>query len=233
MKTINLLPKEEKVRDVKGIILNAILIILIILLIISGGFSLILFNVNNYLTPRLDNYNRINMQINNYINKLEAYNQFKQKVEEKTELVEYLQGYEILWSDILFDFGGRIPENAYVNYIDGDSEEFYKFISEAKNKEPEEIKKILFFTVVGYALDYTDVTKLLVQIRNMKNVGEVWINNISKNYVTESNIEVLSFNISAYYDLEPYLENLKTSEKTQAEPAEEDSLDQELQMLNQ
>ena len=234
MKTINLLPKEEKVKDIKSILLNMVLIILILILIAGGGFSFILFNLNNYLEPKLDNYKRVNMQINNYINKLKAYSEFKGKVEEKAQLVDYLLEEEIIWSDILYDFAKRVPRNAYVNYIEGNSENFYKFISEAEEKKPEEIEKVLFFTIGGYALDYTDVTKLLVQIRNMENIGEVWINNVSKNYITESNIEVLSFTISAYLDIEPYLESLKGKKETQTQTEEDEGvLDEELQLLNQ
>ncbi len=235
MKTINLLPKEEKIRDIKGIVFNVILALLVIVLVVLIVLSVFLFNINNYLTPKLDDYRRVNMQINNYVTKLETYNEFKKKVNAKAELIDSLQKEEILWSEVLIDFGERIPGDAYVNYIEGSSEPFYKFISTTleENNDQAEIKKILFFTIGGYAADYTDITKLIVEIRNMPDIGEVWINNISKSYITEPNIEALSFNISAYLDIEPYLEEMKAEKGTQTEKtSEEDELDTELQSLS-
>ena len=235
MKTINLLPKEVRVKDIRSILLNAISILLIIVIIILVFISVFLFDINKYLVPKLNDYENINMQVHDYITKLEAYEQFKEKVIAKAELADSLQKVEIIWSDFLYDFGKKTPDNAYVNYIEASSGPFYEFISEAAKEKPEEIPKILFFKTTGYAVDYTDVTKLIIEIKNMPNIGEVWINNISKNYITESNIELLFFDISAYLDIEPYLEDLKVEEETQTEGTgeEEGVLDTELQSLNQ
>ncbi len=233
MKTINLLPKEERVRDVKSIMLGAVMVILIILLIAAAGFSFIIYNVNRGLTPELENYERVNMQLNNYINKLQAYTSFKEEVNKKAKVIEYLKAREILWSDILYDFGENMPENAYIDYMEGDSERFYSLISSLEEGEVEEINKVLLFTISGNALDYKDVTRLLVYLRNMENIGEVWINNISKDYVTSSNLDVLSFNISAYLDIGPYIEELGLDEVEKEETGDEEILDQELEMLNQ
>jgi len=234
MKTINLLPKEEKIRDVRGIIFSTILVLFVVMFAVLIIFSIILFDTNNNLTPKLDDYKRINMQLHDYVTKLEAYEQFKENVNAKAELADSLQKEEILWSDFLYDFGKKTPDNTYVNYIEASSEPFYEFISEAAKEKPEEIPKVLFFKTTGYAVDYTDVTKLIIEIKNMPNIGEVWINNISKNYITESNIEVLFFDISAYMDIGPYLEDLKVEVETQTEETgEEEVLDTELQTLNQ
>jgi len=234
MNTINLLPKEEKIRDVKGIIFSTVLILFAAVFAVLIIFSIILFDTNNNLTPKLDDYKRINMQVHDYVIKLEAYEQFKEKVIAKAELADSLQEEEILWSDFLYDFGKKTPDNVYVNYIEASSEPFYDFISEIKatKEKPEDIPEILKTT--GYAVDYTDVTKLIIEIKNMPDISEVWINNISKNYITESNIEVLFFDISAYMDVEPYLEDLKVEEDTQTEETgEEEVLDTELESLNQ
>ena len=234
MKTINLLPKEEKIRDVRGIIFSTILVLFVVMFAVLIIFSIVLFDTNNNLTPKLDDYKRINMQLHDYVTKLEAYKQFKENVNAKAELADSLQKEEILWSDFLYDFGKKTPDNTYVNYIEASSEPFYEFISEAAKEKPEEIPKVLFFKTTGYAVDYTDVTKLIIEIKNMPNIGEVWINNISKNYITESNIEVLFFDISAYMDIGPYLEDLKVEVETQTEETgEEEVLDTELQTLNQ
>lgn len=237
MKTINLLPKEEKVRDVKSIIFNVILVLLITVFVVLVVFSAFLFNINNYLTPRLDDYRMVNIQLNNYVTKLKTYNEFKEKVDDKAKLIDSLQKEEILWSDVLVDFGEKIPDNAYINYIEGSSEPFYEFISTPleETKDQAKVKKILFFTIAGYAAEYTDITKLIIEIRNMPNIGEVWINNISKSYITISGVEALSFNISAYLDIEPYLEEMKAEGQTQTEeaPKEKEALDTELQSLNE
>lgn len=229
MKTINLLPKEEKITDIKSILLNTILIILIIILVVMGILSVVLFNVNDYLIVQLDNYTRVNMRISNDITKLEEYNNFKEKVKENEKLIDYLQEEEVIWSDVLYDFSQKMPRNTYVTYIEGDSKEYYNLIYESEKVDPDKVDKVLYFNIGGYALEYADVTKLIVHIGNMDNVGEVLINNISKNYVTDSNIEVLSFNISAYMDIEPFLEELRKKQKEeQVEEIEQETLEQEL-----
>jgi hypothetical protein len=237
MKTINLLPKEEKVRDVRGMILSAGLVLFTVILVILILFSVFLFDTSNYLGPKLNNYKMVNMQLYNYITKLKVYNDFKEKVKTKAEIIGTLQKEELLWSEVLYDFGERIPKNAYVDYIEGSSGPFYEFISEAGGENQNNVKKILFFTIGGYAVDYTDITKLFIEIRNMSGIGEVWINNISKNYIADPGIEVLSFNISAYLDIDPYLEGLEVEETTETPTeetgGEEDQLEMELQSLGE
>jgi cell division protein FtsB len=233
MNTINLLPKEEKVRDVRSIMITALLVIMIMLLILMAVFSIILYMNNSKLTPQLENYRRVNMLTENYIKKLEAYDKFKVKVNEKEKVIEYLTGKEIIWSDVLCDFTESMPENTYINYIEGNSGNFYTFISELDKLKTEEVEKIRYFNIIGYALDNTDVSKLIVMIRNMDDVGDVTINNISKDYTTESNLEVLSFNINAYIDIEPYLEKIKeeTTKTEEGEVGEEGLLEEELEVL--
>ncbi len=237
MKTINLLPKEEKVRDVKGIILGAALVLFTIILIVLVIFSVLLFDMSNYLDPKFNEYKMVNMQLYNYITKLKVYDDFKEKVKTKAEIIGTLLKEELLWSEVLYDFGERIPKNAYVDYIEGSSGPFYEFISEAGGENQSNIRKILFFTIGGYAADSTDITKLFVEIRNMSGIGEVWINNISKNYIADPGIEVLSFNISAYLDIDPYLEGLEVEETTETQTeetgGEEDLLETELQSLDE
>src|SRR4030042_860691 len=144
MKTLNLLPKEEKVRDVKGILLNAGLVLFTIILVILILFSVFLFDMSNYLGPKLNNYKNVNMQLYNYITKLNVYDDFKGKVKTKSEIIGALQKEELLWSEVLNDFGERIPKNAYVDYIEGSSGPFYEFISQAGEDQRSNISKILF-----------------------------------------------------------------------------------------
>jgi len=67
----------------------------------------------------------------------------------------------------------------------------------------------------------------------MDDVGDVTISNISKDYITESNLEVLSFNINAYINIEPYLEKMKKekTETEEGEAGEEGLLEEELEVL--
>ena len=226
MKTINLLPKEVRVKDVRNILLNAISILLIIVIIILAAISVFLFDINKYIVPELSAYENINMKINNYITKLEAYEQFKNKVNTKSELINLLQKDEILWSEILYDFGEKIPDNAYINFIGGSSGLLYEFIAKSL-EEKQETDKILCFSINGYAVNYIDIIKLQIEIKDTPNIGEVLIDNISKSQV--AGIDASSFTISAYYDIEPYLEEAATAE----EAGEEELLDTELESMSQ
>ncbi|MDD3819651.1 MAG: hypothetical protein PHG41_07460 [Actinomycetota bacterium] len=229
MKTINLLPKEEKITDVKSIVLNIVLVVVVIILVFMIGFAAILFKVNDYLTPQLYNYQRANTRINNYITRLEAYEQFKEKVDNNKKVIDYLQKEKVLWSDVLYDFGQEMPKNTYITYIDGDVGEYYNLVYGKGNIDPDKVDKVRFFNITGYALEHTDISKLVVHILNMDNVGDVLINNISKDYVTDSKIEVLSFNISVYMDVEEFLDEIREKQK-QTEEIEKEELEQELGM---
>lgn len=232
MKTINLLPKEVRVKDIRSILLNAISILLIIVIIILAAIPVFLFDINKHLVPKLSDYENINMKINNYITKLEAYEQFKNKVNAKSGLINLLQKDEILWSEILYDFGEKIPDNAYIDSINGSSGTFYEFLAKSP-KEKKETGKILCFSIKGYAATPVDINKLMIEIRDIPNIGEVWIDSISKSQV--AGIDASSFTISAYYDLEPYLEEAAATEKAAPaeEAGEEELLDTELESMSQ
>jgi hypothetical protein len=229
MKTINLLPKEEKITDVKSIILNVVMVIVIIILIVLIGISAILFKINDYISPQLYNYQRVNTQINNYITRLETYEQFKSEVNSNKELVDYLQKEKIIWSDVLYNFSQEMPRNTYLTYIEGDLKGYYNLIYGEEKVDPEKFGKVKFFNITGYALEYADISKMVVHILNMDNVSDVLINNISNDYITDSNIEVLSFNISVYIDVERFLEELREKQK-ETEEIEKEELEQELGM---
>lgn len=235
MKTINLLPKEVRVKDIRNILLNIISILLIIVIIILAVISVFLFDINRDLVPRLSDYENINMKINNYIIKLEAYEQFKNKVNAKSEFINLLQKDEILWSDILYDFGEKIPDNAYIDSINGSSGLFYGFIAKSPQEKQKETGKILCFSINGYAVNYIDIIKLQIEIKDIPNIGEVLIDNISKSQVAGLNIDASSFTISAYYDIEPYLEEAAATEKAAPaeESGEEELLDTELESMGQ
>lgn len=232
MKTINLLPKEVKVKDVRGIIFNIVLILFIAITVLLAAFLVFLYDVNSNLTPRLEEYGRVNSQMSKYVAELETYEEFKDRVKEKSELVNKLQENEIIWSETLYDFGEKMPAGAYVNYIDGNSRELYEFIEKSNEEKKEDTEKKVFLFVGGYANDYNDITKLKIEIESIPHTGEVLINNITKDQVTESNIEVVSFAITAFYDMGPYMEEVEdTSEVQMEETGGEDVLQSEMDLM--
>ncbi len=126
--TINLLPKEEKKRDIKSVILNVFMVIMIILLIAVIFLSVFIFDIDNTLSSRLGEYENVNMKIQDQVNKLEAYNSFNNDVEEKKIIIECLQKDEIVWSKILYDIGRLMPEGAYIKIFDGQGRTLYSFL---------------------------------------------------------------------------------------------------------
>ena len=232
MKTINLLPKEVKVKDIKGVIFNILIILFVVAAVLLGALSIFLINANSNLAPKLDNYSRVNREVSSYITKLETYEEFKNKVGVKSELVDSLQENEIAWSEILYDLGLRIPDNVFINFIDGNSSALYEYI-DMKKDEQEEVIKVLFFTIGGYAVDYNDITRLLIEIKDIPYTGDVILNNMAKDQITESNIDVIFFTISAYYDIEPYKKAAEEEAETQEGDGGEDVLESEINMMEQ
>ena len=229
MKTINLLPKEEKIVDIKSIILNVILILLIITFTITILASVFLNDLKINLSGELGDYETVNMRLQNYANKLEIYNQFKNKVTAKSELVGYLQKDEILWSEIIRKLGEIIPENVYLIYFDGNSKDFYDFLTNVSKGEEIEEEEIGSFSIGGYAAGQTDVSKFVIEIKDIPVISdEVWIENISKAHVSEANINAVSYTINTFWDIEPYLEDIETDHANDESSPEEDKELEEL-----
>jgi len=232
MKTINLLPKEEKVVDIKSIILNVILILLIITFTITILASVFLNDLKINLSGELGDYETVNMKLQNDVNKLEIYNQFEEKVTVKSELVDYLQKDEILWSEIIRKLGEIIPENVYLIYFDGNSKDFYDFFNKVSKGEEieEEEKEIESFSIGGYAAGQTDVSKFVIEIKDIPVISdEVWIKNIIKAYVSEDDINAVSYTIDTFWDIEPYLEDIEKTDHAKDENVPEE--DEELEEL--
>ena len=231
MKTINLLPKKEKVIDVKGIVLNVILIFLIISFTITILASVFLNDLKINLSGELGDYETVNMKLQNYVNKLEIYNQFMNKVTTKKELVDYLQKDEILWSEIIRKLGEIIPENVYLTYFEGNSEGLYDFLNKlSKGEEIKEEEKIVSFNIGGYAVSQTDVSKFVIELKEIPAISEeIWIDNISEAQVSEDSINAVSYTINTFWDLEPYLESIEKPDQIQDESVPEE--DKELEEL--
>ena len=226
-RTINLLPKEEKKRDIKSAVLNIFMVIMIILFIAVILLSVFIFDIDNTLSSRLSEYESVNMKIQDQVNKLEAYNDFNNDVEEKQEIIESLNGDKILWSKIIYDIGKFIPEGAYIKTFTAHGSQLYSFLEEYKEGEAEEGTQIISFSINGDALKYTNVLKLVIELKKIENMEQVWIQNITNIHVPELNTEVINFTINTFWDIEAFIENIEQED----EPADENTLDNELEEL--
>ena len=83
------------------------------------------------------------------------------------------------------------------------------------------------FSLTGDAAEYRDVLRLVIELKKIENIENVWIQNITniENIDTESII--IRYTINAYWNMDPFLEGIEKKSETQ----EEDILDSELDQL--
>jgi len=224
-RTINLLPQEEKKRDVKSIALNIFIVLVIMLFITVVLFSLLIFDVDNRLSSRLSEYEGVNMKIQDQVNKLKVYRGFNDEVEGKKVLIKDLQKNEIIWSKILYDIGRLIPEGVYLKIFDGQGKLLYAFLEEYESGKASEVgKQIISFSINGDALEYKDVLKFAIELKKIDGIERVWIQNIVNTTIPEMDKEVINFTINTFWDIGPFIEDVTQKEKTD----DENILDSEL-----
>jgi len=232
MKTINLLPKEEKVIDIKTTILNTALILAIVLFAITLLFSVLFYDINKNLSMKLSEYENVNMKLQNYANKLKAYGQFEEKVANKSNLTNYIQKDEILWSEILYNLGELIPDDVYITNFEGGSRNLYSYLKEMLEEDSNEAgsKKIISFSIEGYSASYADISGFIIEIKKIPGIGEVWIRNISRTEIPDVTVDALSYTIETFWNLEPYLEEIKQQGQVYDEsmPVEEKELEESI-----
>ena len=232
MKTINLLPKEEKVIDIKTTILNTALILAIVLFAITLLFSVLFYDINKNLSMKLSEYENVNMKLQNYANKLKAYGQFEEKVANKSNLTNYIQKDEILWSEILYNSGELIPDDAYITNFEGGSRNLYSYLKEMLKEDSNEVgsKKMISFSIGGYSASYADISGFIIEIKKIPGIGEVWIRNISRTEIPDVTVDALSYTIETFWNLEPYLEEIKQQVEVYDEsiPVEEKELEESI-----
>ena len=102
-KLINLLPKEEKKRDVRSIVLNVFTVLVIILFLAALLLAFFLFDIDNLLSSRLSEYESTNIKVQDQVNKLKVYNDFSNSVDDKYDILEDLKKNELYWSKVLYD----------------------------------------------------------------------------------------------------------------------------------
>ncbi len=228
IKNINLLPKEEKVRDVKGIIFNWLIVLAGIILIGTGLLTVLLFDIDKTLTSELAQYESINMTSKNYALKLRIYEEFESRVAYKSSLIEAIEKDEILWSKILYDIGKLIPEGAHISSFEGKGSELYAYLKEIQKGESKEGEKKISFVLRGESSDYIEILKLIIELKKINSVSDVWIKSINEIEIADYSIDASSFIINTYWNLDPFLENIQTNI---VEDPEEGILDSEIEEI--
>jgi len=226
-KLINLLPKEEKKRDVRSVVLNVFMVLVIILLIAVVLISVFIFDIDNTLSVKLGEYENVNIKLQDQVNKLKVYNNFNSQVNEKKEIINDLKRDAIIWSNVIYDIGKFIPEGANIDVFEAQGNELYKYIDEYLEGEAEEGKNVVAFTINGEAAEYKDVLRLVIELKKIENIELVWIQNISKISIPELESEIIRYTINAYWDLEHFIIN---EDKPEKQP-DDDVLDSELEQL--
>jgi len=223
-KLINLLPKEEKKRDVRSVVLNVFMVLVIILFLVTLLLTFFLFDIDNMLSSRLSEYESVNIKVQDQVNKLKVYNDFRKDIEEKSAVLEDLKENELLWSRILYDIGKLMPEDAYILSFQAQGSKLYTYIDDYKEGEVEEGRQVLSFTINGQASSYMDVLRLTIELKKIENIEMVWIENITRTVVSGIDLEVVSFNINTYWNLDSFTEDIDKTIKSQ----DEDILDEEI-----
>ena len=223
-KLINLLPKEEKKRDVRSIVLNVFMVLVIILFLATILLTFFMFDIDNMLSSRLSEYESVNMKAQDQVNKLKVYSDFRKDIDEKSVVLEDLKENELLWSSILYDIGKLMPEDAYILSFTAQGSRLYTYIDDYREGEAEEGSQVLSFTINGQAASYMDVLKLTIELKKIEDIEVVWIENITRTVVSGIDLEVVSFTINTYWNLDSFTEGIDKTIKSQ----DEDILDEEI-----
>ena len=223
-KLINLLPKEEKKRDVRSIVLNVFVVLVIILFLATVLLTFFLFDIDNLLSSRLSEYEGTNIKVQDQVNKLKVYSEFRNNTDDKSDILEDLKKNELYWSRILYDIGKLMPEEAYAVSFEARGSELYSYIEDYKEGDVEEGRQVISFAIHGQAASYMDVLKLSIELKKIDNVETVWIENITRTVVQGIDLEIVSFSINTYWDLDNFTGDIDKKTNTQ----DEDLLDEEI-----
>lgn len=223
-KLINLLPKEEKKRDVRSTVLNVFVVLVIILFLTTILLTFFLFDIDNLLSSRLSEYEGTNIKVQDQVNKLKVYSEFRKNTDDKSDVLEDLKKNELYWSRILYDIGKLMPEEAYTVSFEARGSELYSYIEDYKEGDVEEGRQVISFAIHGQAASYMDVLKLSIELKKIDNIEAVWIENITRTVVQGIDLEIVSFSINTYWDLDNFTGDIDKKTNTQ----DEDILDEEI-----
>ncbi len=223
-KLINLLPRKEKKRDVRSIVLNVFVVLVIVLFLVTVLLTFFLFDIDNLLSSRLSEYEGTNIKVQDQVNKLKVYSEFRKNTDDKTDILEDLKKNELYWSRVLYDIGKLMPVDAYAVSFEARGSELYSYIEDYKEGDVEEGKQVISFAIHGQAASYMDVLKLSIELKKIDNIEAVWIENITRTVVQGIDLEIVSFSISTYWDLDNFIGDIDKRTDTQ----DEDILDEEI-----
>lgn len=212
MKDINLLPKIVKPKSSTAIVLNVVIIIFLIGAVSVAGLTFLLFNSKANLSQKLDNLEKINLQLKIYNDKLQAYKNFEDNVSYKSNLVKTIKAEDIIWSKKFYDISKVIPEKVNIISFDGKSDNLYNTIDQAKKGTPPAETKIVSFVIDGYAADYLEISKFIIGLKGIPEITDPWIVSINEEIV--NNMKLLRFNIEAYWDLTLLLKDIKVEKQS-------------------
>ena len=221
---INLLPKEEKKRDVRSIVLNVFVVLVAILFLSTILLTFFLFDIDNLLSSRLSEYEGTNIKVQDQVNKLKVYNEFKKNTDDKSDILEDLKKNELYWSRVLYDIGKLMPVDAYAVSFEAKGSELYDYIEKYIEGDTEEGKQVASFAIHGQAASYMDVLKLSIELKKIDNIEMVWIENITRTVIQGIDLEVVSFSINTYWDLDSFTGDIDKKTNTQ----DEDVLDEDI-----
>ncbi len=227
-RSINLLPKEEKKRDIRSAVLNVFMALVIILLLAVILLSVFIFDIDNVLSARLSQYQNVNIKLQDQVSKLKVYNDFSSRVAEKRNLIEEFKKDEILWSKIIYDIGISMPEGASLDTFNAQGSSLYAYMDDYREGEAEEGGKVISFSITGEAREYTDVLRLVIELNKIENLELVWIQSINNITNPAIDSEIIGFVINTYWDLEHFLEEIEAAPEA---GQDEDVLDSELEEL--
>ena len=216
-KLINLLPKEEKKRDIRSIIINIFMVLVLVLFLATILLTFFLFDIDNLLSSRLSDYEGTNIKVRDQVNKLKVYNDFRNNVAKKSDILVDLKENELYWSRVLYDIGKIMPEDAYLISFESQGSQLYKYIEQYKEGESEEGEEVISFNIYGQAASYMDVLKLSIELKKIDNIKIVWIENITRTVIPLIDLEVVSFSINTYWDLDYFIEGIEDKANSQDE----------------
>jgi len=207
MKDINLFQKKVKPKSKLYLLFNIAIIFLLIVLALLSGMAFLLTNSNTNLLSQLNDLESVNFELKTYDHKLQAYKNFEDDVNYKADLVKNIKEKDVIWSEKFYGISKIIPEGVYLISFSGSVENLYSAIEMAKSGTFTPNTKLIAFNMSGNASNYIDISKLLIELKNIPEIKDPWVVSISENIV--NNIKLLNFSIEAYWDLPLFLKDIK------------------------
>jgi Tfp pilus assembly protein PilN len=207
MKDINLYKKKIKVKSKPFLLLNITTIILLIALVFVSGLAYLISNSKANLSLKLNDLETANMELKSYSDKLQAYKIFEDNVEYKSSIIENIKSKRIVWSETFYKISSIMPEGVYLNSFKGSADNLYSAIDLAISGTEPGNAKLISFTINGNASDYIEISKLLIDLKNIPGITDPWVVSINENVI--NNIKLLNFTIEVYWNLPLFLKDIK------------------------